>query len=723
MRSDVLNALKSGFGLDAFRQPQYEIIESILDGRDTLAIMPTGGGKSLCYQLPALILDSVTIVVSPLIALMKDQVDALKAKNIPAGFINSSQSSFEQLETINAMRAGRLKIVYIAPERFRANSFTRALKDVKISLFAIDEAHCISQWGHDFRPDYMRLDEAIETLGSPVCAAFTATATPEVKGDIVRQLKMQNPRIFVSGFARPNLSFNVRQVSSRAQKDARIQKLVEKFKTGIVYCATRKSAEYVSNQLHKDGINHVLYHGGMSAAERDNAQEIFVSGTSDVAVATSAFGMGIDRPDIRFVCHNELTGSVEAFYQEAGRAGRDGKPSHCEMLFSYADKRVQDFFIAGANPTLLEIREIFSVLCSNADARGELAMSIDDIADAVNAQRRKKLSSSMSVTSALKLLKKYEFIEREDDAHSLVKLTRVLDKNLPISRVNFPIGLLEEKLRRDSQKLKDLIAFAYSKDCRQKWILDYFGDANSKECGICDRCLEGGIVRTFTPLSEGEILNVRKALSAIARMSYRTSPRSWNARFGKDRIIKCLCGSKDAKILELNLDKISTYGILKDEGKAFVGKLIDAIIDANFAEISTGDYPLLGLTESGIKVMFGEEIPALNYPQNSKIKDGKIPNKKSSAKLSLKTDLATPKNGESNPDLYKLLSNLRDKLRRQRNVKSYQIFPNTVLQSLAQTMPENTEQAMLIKGIGEIKAATVLPPFLELIAEFKKSQK
>lgn len=715
MKQKIFDALKTRFGLEEFRSPQFEIISAILSGRDTLAIMPTGGGKSLCYQLPALILDGVTIVVSPLIALMKDQVDALKSKSIEAAFINSTQSHQEQFEIINAMRMGQIKLVYIAPERFKANSFVRALNDIKVSLFAIDEAHCISQWGHDFRPDYLKLSGAIESLNHPVCAAFTATATPEAKSDILTQLKMQNPKVFVSGFARPNLSFNVSQVSSRDQKDARIRDLIKTYKTGIIYCATRKSVEYVSTGLKLDNIKHVIYHGAMSANERNDAQNEFVSGNIDIAVATNAFGMGIDRPDIRFVCHNELTGSVEAFYQEAGRAGRDGKNSHCEMLFSYADKRVQDFFIAGANPELSEIREIFSKLCEHSDSDGMLNLSIEEIAELVNSGRRKKLSSSMSVTSALKLLKKYEFIERIDEPLSRIKTTKVLDKNLPLSKIIFPIGMLEEKKRRDNQKLKDLLAFAYSKECRQKWILNYFGDENAFECGICDVCKSQNISRTFEPLSDSESENVIKALSGIARMSRRIAPRNWEAKFGKDRIIKCLCGSKDAKILEFNLDKISTYGILKNEGKAFVTELIDSIIDANLAEISGADYPLLGLTLEGVKVMFKESEARLKYPNKSH----KILKKNSRLSVD-NSSLISDNQLTTDAELFKRMAALRDQMRRARNVPAYQIFPNKVLESLSRIMPETKEQAMLIKGIGEQKAATILHDFLDLIADYKK---
>lgn len=296
-------ALQRHFGHNDFRPPQDRIVESILAQKDTLVIMPTGGGKSLCYQLPALLLEGVTLVISPLIALMKDQVDALQARGIAAAMINSAQGWPEQAQVLDQMERGQLKLVYVAPERFRAHSFLQSLKRIKISLLAIDEAHCISQWGHDFRPDYMRLGQVRKQLGNPLCAAFTATATPDVRADISSQLGIAEANVFVSGFARDNLSFHIRKVSGREAKESRIRSLITRHKTGIVYCATRKSVEAVAEGLSIDRIPHVVYHGGMSPSERDAAQEAFVSGRVAVAVATNAFGMGIDRADIRFVCH------------------------------------------------------------------------------------------------------------------------------------------------------------------------------------------------------------------------------------------------------------------------------------------------------------------------------------------------------------------------------------------------------------------------------------
>jgi ATP-dependent DNA helicase RecQ len=343
-------ALRRFFGFEEFREGQREVVEAILEGHDTVVVMPTGGGKSLCYQLPALMREGVTVVVSPLIALMKDQVDALAARNLPATFINSSLDFEEQKERVAGVRRGAFKLVYVAPERFRSEFFVETLQRADISLLAVDEAHCISQWGHDFRPDYIRLKSFRAALGSPQTVALTATATPYVRSDIIDQLHLRDPRAFVSGFDRPNLSIAVVHTEKEREKIARVRQLATEYEgqSGIVYASTRKAVEQVTQRLREARLSVVGYHAGMTDDERVRAQEDFMSGRTQMIVATNAFGMGIDKPDIRFVAHYQMPGSIEAYYQEIGRAGRDGKPSVCLLLFNYADKRTQDYFIEGS---------------------------------------------------------------------------------------------------------------------------------------------------------------------------------------------------------------------------------------------------------------------------------------------------------------------------------------------------------------------------------------
>ena len=421
---EALAALRKFFGFEAFREGQREVVEAVLAGHDTVVVMPTGGGKSLCFQLPALMRDGVTVVVSPLIALMKDQVDALRARGLPATFVNSSLDFEEQKERIAGMRRGDFKLVYVAPERFRSSHFVEALRRADISLFAIDEAHCISQWGHDFRPDYLRLRSFRETIGSPQTVALTATATPYVRADIIEQLNLSDPRAFVSGFDRPNLSIGVVHTEKEREKFARIRQLASEYagQSGIVYTSTRKSVEQITQKLKEARLSVFGYHAGMTDEERVRAQDEFMSGRAQLIVATNAFGMGIDKPDIRFVVHFHLPGSIEAYYQEIGRAGRDGQQSVCLLLFNYADKRTQDYFIEGSYPPPELIVKVYNALTGTGLKRIEL--STREIA------ARAGVRNEMAVQSALITLEKAGHIERGTGAENRAEVRLLMPAHL-----------------------------------------------------------------------------------------------------------------------------------------------------------------------------------------------------------------------------------------------------------------------------------------------------
>lgn len=704
---DPVAALERHFGFREFLPGQETVVASLLAGRDTLAVMPTGGGKSLCYQLPAMVMDGVTLVVSPLIALMKDQVDGLLRKGIPATLVNSTLSASEQSERLREIAAGRYKLVYIAPERFRSPSFLHALQQVPVALVAVDEAHCLSQWGHDFRPDYLRLSLALEALDFPQTAAFTATATPEVREDILQVLKLRDPYISISGFERPNLSLRVTHCEGNREKYARLQELIATHRTGIVYCSTRKRVEEVSASLSGLGVKLVAYHGGMDDRDREWAQNVFLDRSYDVVVATNAFGMGIDRPDVRFVAHFDVPGSIEAYYQEAGRAGRDGEPAECELLFNYADTRTQEFFIEGNNPGAHLIRDLYALvrrLCGQSN-EGVL-MTLQEIAETLN------LKNSMQVSSAISHLVRAGLLERYDVPGERTRGTRLTDPSLRAETLPIDEASLLEKDRRDRAKLEAMIRFCYDHEtCRQRWILEYFGESDSSPCGTCDFCTEDRHRDRRGPRDE-EMLIVQKALSGIARTCQRTPVGDWEARYGKGKIVAMLTGSQSADLASARLNSLSTFGLLKEEGSAYVFALISEMERAGLVATRKTPYPLLGLTRRGEAVMKGDRHFQMAWPERARRN-----RKGASAELAQELDQLA-----FDEDLYERLKEVRKRLAEEAgNVPPYVVFSNQVLECFARLKPQSEAEAMKVHGVGKVKAERYLAPFLTAIREHEKA--
>jgi ATP-dependent DNA helicase RecQ len=424
--ADSLHAHLAKFGLTTFRPGQREVIESVLEGKDSLCIMPTGGGKSLCYQLPSIARSGVTLVISPLIALMKDQVDSLMNRGFRATYINSSLDVAEQRQRMSRMAAGEFDLVYIAPERLRNKAFTDIVAGLQVQLLAVDEAHCISEWGHDFRPDYARLGRFREALGNPQTIALTATATPLVRQDVIANLRLKQPTTFITGFARPNLHFEVRDAWGKAQKWEALESVLEEYAngSGIIYAGTRKRCEEVAATLIEAAPQRPVkvYHAGLDPDMRRNVQEQFMSGQIPVIVATNAFGMGIDKSDLRFVVHYDLPGSLEAYYQEAGRAGRDGGDSRCILLFCERDRWIHEFFMESSYPSKETIGKVYEFLRKLND--DPIQLTLQEIKERMNLD-----VSAEAVSASEKILEKAGAIKRLDTRQNMASVS--LNSDLP----------------------------------------------------------------------------------------------------------------------------------------------------------------------------------------------------------------------------------------------------------------------------------------------------
>lgn len=599
--------LQRVFGYNQFRPGQEELIDGILRGQDVFGIMPTGGGKSMCYQIPALLLPGITLVISPLISLMRDQVMALKAAGIPAAYINSTLNGQQVQAVYRNLLAGRYKIVYVAPERLDYPGFGNVAAQLEISFLAVDEAHCISQWGQDFRPSYLRIVNFIENLPRrPVVGAFTATATKQVREDVERILQLRNPVRAVTGFDRPNLYF---EVIHPELKDRELKRLLaaRNGKSGIIYCSTRKKVETVCESLQDQGYEATRYHAGLSEEERSRNQEDFLYDRKTIMVATNAFGMGIDKSNVSFVIHYNMPKSIEAYYQEAGRAGRDGAEADCILLYSGADVHTARYLIN-------------------------------------NGSENEELDSAQQ-----------EIIRNQDLA-----------------------------------RLEAMIGYCKTNTCLRGYILEYFGQKHPDICGNCGSCR--GNFEDVDITREAQMI-----LSCVKRMEDKLG---YNV--GINMIGNVLRGSRNKRLMELGLDELSTYGLLKDRTRSQVHGMIEHLEAEGY--LQTGqEFQTIGLTPAAGRILYHGAAVHMKV----EIEPEETVPAATSVKLA----------GET-ADLFDALKELRGKLAKEAGIPAYVVFSNATLTDMAKKRPKTMSEFRKVSGVGEIKAAWYGTAFLKKIREF-----
>lgn len=476
---DISAAAQKLLGFKSLRPGQREAIQSLLEGRDTLLVQPTGSGKSAVYQIAGSLLSGGTIIISPLIALQKDQADSIQASQLDeTAVVNSTLSASEHQETLERIEDGEVEFIFLAPEQLRNPETLERLRNAGISLFAIDEAHCISHWGHDFRPDYLELAHVIEALDHPVVLAMTATASKEVRTEIIERLGMRNPRVFVHGFDRPNISLRVDLFSDEDEKLEAVVKRVEfAEKPGIVYVATHKHAEMLAKDLKERGVDAVFYHGGLKAKDRDEIQDRFMKGDVPVIVATNAFGMGVDKPDIRFVYHADVSDSVDAYYQEVGRAGRDGEPAEAVLFYRPGNISSQRYKTGAGRVNTADLQAITDALVSKEKSASPQELSHD---------------------TGLSQRKVINIVHKLEEVGAAEKLTtgevHLLQQKSPAQMIE--AASEQQQFLKDlrSRRLQQMQQYAEGRHCRREYIMRYFGDDFSGPCGNCDRCeAMGGI--------------------------------------------------------------------------------------------------------------------------------------------------------------------------------------------------------------------------------------
>ena len=769
----ALSFMQRVFGFREFRPGQKEILEAVLSGEDTLVIMPTGGGKSLCYQVPAFLRAGITLVISPLIALMKDQVDSLRVLDLPVTAIHSLMSLREQEEALKQIAAGNVKLVYASPERLRNRSFIDAVKQCTVSMVAVDEAHCISQWGHDFRPDYLRIRRALDRLGRPQTIALTATATDKVRSDVLEQLGLRAPKQFVTGFDRRNLFWEVLQTKGEKEKLAVItERLASLSGAAIIYTGTRKKVEQIVTKLQKQQIDAKRYHAGLEELERTTVQEAFMEGRCDLVVATNAFGMGIDRADIRMVVHHTFPGTIEAYYQEGGRAGRDGDSAICLLLYSPGDRRLQEFFIEARYPP----QELVFAVYERLRHRPEdlLWLTYREIAEIGDNK-----VSEMAVASCIKILEDARAVQRLKRYDNLAEfylharpqdllsrlssrtkikrsllnsMCRIYDESELMEGVQFLPGELATRagisldaLRRTFSEMADRGEATYIPPFRGRGLrilkrvkpgeltidFDALQVRKAYELEKLDQimayasgqeCRRAFLLRYFGEGLEGERCNscdvcrkpLRKpgpegpASEPIIAVKVLSGIARLDGRFGQAMAAKVLTGSKDRMIFQFGLQRLSTYGLLSEYTQAQVQQWILELISHGCV--------------ASRRVSMGAKI----YPVLELTGRGREVMQSREVVL-----LTRPLKEEGAPfvegslvekeemEIFNRLRELRTSLARKEGLPAYCIFQDRTLREIARVLPRTPVELLDIVGVGQVTLRKYGRQFLALIEKMR----
>jgi len=588
---DIDRILSENFGLQSLRPKQKEVIERVLHGRHTLALLPTGYGKSLCYQLPSMALDGITLVVSPLIALMQDQLSGLTRRGIvSATVLNSAIAPDEYERRLEGIAQGRLKLVYVAPERFESPRFRSLVENLNVSLLVIDEAHCISQWGHDFRPNYRTLKNHLALMPEATVLALTATATPRVKKDIVESLALPDMAVVETSFDRPNLHFQVFCCANDYDKDQRVLRAMgNDQEPTIIYTSSRKQSEELAQRLRNSGISTGCYHAGLPSHVRQRAQKAFEEEQVPVIVSTVAFGMGVDKANVRRVIHYNLPGSLENYYQEAGRAGRDGEAAKCTLLFQARDIHTQRWLLKKNFPSPGQVHDVLAYLRKNASRSG-YPLRTSDIAAAV------KIDDS-ALNSTIDLFKFTELVQISADG---IELTAKGENQATSINMNF----LSEREQREENRLDQIVRYAQSLSCRRRVILSYFGQDLEGLCAGCDICHK--VIDDFVeqPKPTG-----KKAAAASKTQIRRPGVNDLAAtileltgelkgKFGRTTIASILSGSKASKLKAQNLNRLGAYGRFAHMTNNDILDTIDSLVADGQLRVVPGPYPKLIATGS-----------------------------------------------------------------------------------------------------------------------------